>query len=434
MKENRFASERARENENRSIDRRRRVPPRDRSFSSGGGVGSRSTEPFLRPRSTYRNQSNRIDAIESDQSHAIQRNPTQSNPIQSTSGPRRSPPARDPTDRSTVTAPSPHRRARSIARTLARRRARRDDRRAARRDPTRARARMRSRASPATSSAPSRARERSSEILSSGVARARTRRRVGVGVARVDLPRASIRARAVETPYSRISGAPNPEFIASAPYLATIRARDGDFDRRSRWRRATGAQRAYKDTPNGHLLNRRYRAIGGGNTYTNESFERVVDRAAAACVDERTSRAMAFQHAGLHATTSSWAAPPTSATAPTRAAADRATSGRSRSARARAIASGRAASTSSRARACPTDRRGRARTERALKSALVRVGVTAPLDTLACLCCFPCLQCQVSREINDRHAAGGGEPAARWRPRQPQVIVVQAPPAQVVYK
>ena len=36
MKEDRFASERARENENRSIDRRRRVPPRDRSFSSGG--------------------------------------------------------------------------------------------------------------------------------------------------------------------------------------------------------------------------------------------------------------------------------------------------------------------------------------------------------------------------------------------------------------
>ena len=131
-------------------------------------------------------KSNRRDRI-----RPITRNPTQSNPIQSTSGPRRSPPARDPTDRSTVTAPSPHRRARSIARTLARRRARRDVRRAARCDPTRARARMRSRASPATSGAPSRARERSSEILSSGVARARTRRRVGVGVARVDLPRAS---------------------------------------------------------------------------------------------------------------------------------------------------------------------------------------------------------------------------------------------------
>jgi len=68
-----------------------------------------------------------------------------------------------------------------------------------------------------------------------------------------------------------------------------------------------------------------------------------------------------------------------------------------------------------------------------LSSALVRVGVTAPLDTLACLCCFPCLQCQVSREINDRHAQAAANPQ-HAAPAAPQVIVVQAPPAQVVYK
>jgi hypothetical protein len=66
------------------------------------------------------------------------------------------------------------------------------------------------------------------------------------------------------------------------------------------------------------------------------------------------------------------------------------------------------------------------------KSALYRVGVTAPLDTIACICCHPCLQCQVSREINDRQAAAAANPQAGAP--QPQVIVVQAPPAQVVYK
>jgi hypothetical protein len=66
------------------------------------------------------------------------------------------------------------------------------------------------------------------------------------------------------------------------------------------------------------------------------------------------------------------------------------------------------------------------------KSALLRVGVTAPLDTIACICCFSCLQCQVSREINDRQAAAAANPQAGAP--QPQVIVVQAPPAQVVYK
>ena len=69
-----------------------------------------------------------------------------------------------------------------------------------------------------------------------------------------------------------------------------------------------------------------------------------------------------------------------------------------------------------------------------LKSALYRVGVTAPLDTIACICCFPCLQCQVSREINDRQAAAAANPQAQAGAAQPQVIVVQAPPAQVVYK
>ena len=66
------------------------------------------------------------------------------------------------------------------------------------------------------------------------------------------------------------------------------------------------------------------------------------------------------------------------------------------------------------------------------KSALYRVGVTAPLDTLACICCTWCMQCQVSREINDRQAAAASMPHGIGGRAQPQVIVVQAPAAQVV--
>jgi hypothetical protein len=83
MKENRFASERARENENRSIDRRRRVPPRDRSFSSGGA--SVRVQPSLFYVQDRRIEINQIESTRSNQtnhtqSNAIQRNPIRSNP------------------------------------------------------------------------------------------------------------------------------------------------------------------------------------------------------------------------------------------------------------------------------------------------------------------------------------------------------------------
>ena len=64
-----------------------------------------------------------------------------------------------------------------------------------------------------------------------------------------------------------------------------------------------------------------------------------------------------------------------------------------------------------------------------LQNALLRVGVTQPIECFECVCCGPCLQCQVSREVNARQAAG-----AVAGQQQPQVIVVQAPAAQVAHK
>ena len=63
-----------------------------------------------------------------------------------------------------------------------------------------------------------------------------------------------------------------------------------------------------------------------------------------------------------------------------------------------------------------------------LEKALQRVGVTQPLAFFDWYCCTACLQCQVSREVNARQAAGA------VASQQPQVIVVQAPAAQVVQK
>ena len=69
---------------------------------------------------------------------------------------------------------------------------------------------------------------------------------------------------------------------------------------------------------------------------------------------------------------------------------------------------------------------------RVYRKALYRVGVNAPLPCLSCslFCC--CLQCQVSREVNDRQAAAASMPHGIGGQPQPQVIVVQAPAAQVV--
>jgi len=61
-----------------------------------------------------------------------------------------------------------------------------------------------------------------------------------------------------------------------------------------------------------------------------------------------------------------------------------------------------------------------------LQSALQRVGVTQEIGLFECLCCIGCVQCQVSREINNRQsqmAVGGGAAA-------PQVVVVHAPATQ----
>ena len=63
-----------------------------------------------------------------------------------------------------------------------------------------------------------------------------------------------------------------------------------------------------------------------------------------------------------------------------------------------------------------------------LQNALLRVGVTQPIECFECVCFGPCLQCQVSREVNARQAAGA------VAGQQPQVIVVQAPAAQVAQK
>jgi hypothetical protein len=63
-----------------------------------------------------------------------------------------------------------------------------------------------------------------------------------------------------------------------------------------------------------------------------------------------------------------------------------------------------------------------------LQNALLRVGVTQPIAFFEWCCCTPCLQCQVSREVNARQAA------AAVAGQQPQVIVVQAPAAQVAQK
>ena len=64
-----------------------------------------------------------------------------------------------------------------------------------------------------------------------------------------------------------------------------------------------------------------------------------------------------------------------------------------------------------------------------LEKALQRVGVTQPLAFFDWYCCTACLQCQVSREVNARQAAG-----AVAGQQQPQVIVVQAPAAQIAQK
>ena len=65
-----------------------------------------------------------------------------------------------------------------------------------------------------------------------------------------------------------------------------------------------------------------------------------------------------------------------------------------------------------------------------LQSALYRVGVSAPIGVFECCCCPVCLQCQVSREVNDRQAAAALAPP--MQAQQPQVIVVQAPAVQAM--
>lgn len=65
-----------------------------------------------------------------------------------------------------------------------------------------------------------------------------------------------------------------------------------------------------------------------------------------------------------------------------------------------------------------------------LQNALHRVGVNQPIGCFECCCCTACLQCQVSREVNERQAAAAV--AGPTSGQQPQVIVVQAPPAQYV--
>ena len=91
-----------------------------------------------------------------------------------------------------------------------------------------------------------------------------------------------------------------------------------------------------------------------------------------------------------------------------------------------------------------------------LEKALQRVGVTQPIAFFEWYCCTACLQCQVSREVNDMQAAAAVAGPAGSQPQvtavqapqvnymqagatvtgpagsQPQVIVVQAPPAQVL--
>ena len=66
--------------------------------------------------------------------------------------------------------------------------------------------------------------------FSRAVSRARERDGASASASRASISRA--RRQRTALGWRAISGAPNPEFIASAPYLATIRARDGDFDRR----------------------------------------------------------------------------------------------------------------------------------------------------------------------------------------------------------
>jgi len=71
------------------------------------------------------------------------------------------------------------------------------------------------------------------------------------------------------------------------------------------------------------------------------------------------------------------------------------------------------------------------------RKSLYRVGVNAPLPCLSCACFCCCLQCQVSREVNDRQAAAASMPHVGpgvGVAGQPQIIVVQAPPAQVVHR
>lgn len=65
-----------------------------------------------------------------------------------------------------------------------------------------------------------------------------------------------------------------------------------------------------------------------------------------------------------------------------------------------------------------------------LQQALLRVGVTAPIGCLECCFCLPCLQCQVSREVNNRQASATMMPPMQQQ--QPQIIVVQAPSGQAM--
>jgi len=60
-----------------------------------------------------------------------------------------------------------------------------------------------------------------------------------------------------------------------------------------------------------------------------------------------------------------------------------------------------------------------------VQSALYRVGVNKPIGCCECVFCWSCVQCQASREINNRQsqmAVSGGA-----RAQTTQVIVVQAP-------
>jgi hypothetical protein len=67
-----------------------------------------------------------------------------------------------------------------------------------------------------------------------------------------------------------------------------------------------------------------------------------------------------------------------------------------------------------------------------VQSALYQVGVTAPVGAFACCFCAPCLQCQASREVQDRQAAAALSPNMRQGAAAPQVIIVQAPPVQTM--